>query len=183
MAQVFGNYEIIRKIATGGMAEVFLAKQTSLGGFERLVCIKRILPHLSEQEDFIKMFQDEARIVANLNHPNIAQIYDIGFLDGSYYIAMEYVRGEDLRRIYNQEVARGRAMPLEPAAHICMGAAAGLDYAHRQTSIDGRPLGIVHRDVSPQNILVTYDDRTVLQSSARRSDGRDRRFRQCGSTR
>ncbi|MEE8408989.1 MAG: serine/threonine-protein kinase, partial [Myxococcota bacterium] len=83
-------------------------------------------------------------------------------VDGSYYIAMEYVRGEDLRRIYNQEVARGRAMPLEPAAHIAMGAAAGLDYAHRQTSIDGRPLGIVHRDVSPQNILVTYDGHVKL---------------------
>ncbi len=153
----FGNYEILRKIAAGGMAEVFLAKQTGIGGFERLVCIKRILPHLGEQEDFINMFQDEARIAANLVHPNIAQIYDIGRVQGSYYIAMEYVRGEDLRRIYNQEVARGRAMPLEPAAQVIMGAAAGLDIAHRQTSIDGRPLGIVHRDVSPQNILVTYD--------------------------
>lgn len=156
-AERFGNYEILRKIAAGGMAEVFLAKQTGIGGFERLVCIKRILPHLGEQEDFINMFQDEARIAANLVHPNIAQIYDIGRVQGSYYIAMEYVRGEDLRRIYNQEVARGRAMPLEPAAQIIMGAAAGLDVAHRQTSIDGRPLGIVHRDVSPQNILVTYD--------------------------
>ncbi len=153
----FGNYEILRKIAAGGMAEVFLAKQTGIGGFERLVCIKRILPHLGEQDDFINMFQDEARIAANLVHPNIAQIYDIGRVQGSYYIAMEYVRGEDLRRIYNQEVARGRAMPLEPAAQVIMGAAAGLDIAHRQTSIDGRPLGIVHRDVSPQNILVTYD--------------------------
>ncbi len=157
MSERFGNYEILRKIATGGMAEVFLAKQTGIGGFERLVCIKRILPHLGEQEDFINMFQDEARIAANLVHPNIAQIYDIGRVQGSYYIAMEYVKGEDLRRIYNQEVARGRAMPLEPAAQIIMGAAAGLDIAHRQTSIDGRPLSIVHRDVSPQNILVTYD--------------------------
>ncbi len=162
MGRHFGNYEILRKLAAGGMAEVFLAKHRGLGGFERLVCIKRILPHLSEQEDFIKMFQDEARIVANLIHPNIAQIYDIGNLDGMYYIAMEYVRGEDLRRVYNQEVARGRAMPLEPAAHIVMGAAAGLDFAHRQTSIDGRPLGIVHRDVSPQNILITYDGHVKL---------------------
>jgi len=157
MGERFGNYEIIRKLATGGMAEVFLAKQTSLGGFERLVCIKRILAHLGEQEDFVKMFQDEARIAANLIHPNIAQIYDIGEVDDAYYIAMEYVRGEDLRHVYNKEVARGRAMPAEPAAHVIMGAAAGLDYAHKQASIDGRPLGIVHRDISPQNLLVTYD--------------------------
>ncbi|MBI5509696.1 MAG: protein kinase [Deltaproteobacteria bacterium] len=162
MSKRFGNYEILKKLATGGMAEIFLAKQTSLGGFERLVVVKRILPHLNEQEEFIKMFQDEARIVANLNHPNVAQIYDIGEVDDTYYIAMEYVRGEDLRRVYNQEVARGRAMPLEPAGHIVMGAAAGLDYAHRQTSISGRPLGIVHRDVSPQNILVTYDGHVKL---------------------
>lgn len=157
MGARFGNYEILRKVAAGGMAEVFLAKQTGLGGFERLVCIKRILAHLGEQDDFITMFQDEARIAANLVHPNIAQIYDIGEVGGSYYIAMEYVRGEDLRRVYNAEVGRARPMPLEPAAQVVMYAAAGLDYAHRQTSIDGRPLGIVHRDISPQNLLVSYD--------------------------
>lgn len=157
MTQRFGNFEIIRKIAAGGMAEVYLAKHTGLGGFERLVCIKKILPHLGEQEEFIKMFQDEARIAANVIHPNIAQIYDIGEADDTYYIAMEYVRGEDLRRVYNQEVSRGRAMPGEQAAQIVMYAAAGLDYAHRQSSIDGRPLGIVHRDISPQNVLVSYD--------------------------
>ncbi len=162
MGKAFGNYEILRKIATGGMAELFLAKQRSVGGFERLVCIKRILPHLSEQDEFVKMFQDEARIVANLTHPNVAQIYDIGKADDAYYIAMEYVRGEDLRRVYNQEVARGRAMPLLPAAHIAMGAAAGLEFAHRQTGLDGRALGIVHRDVSPQNVLVTYDGHVKL---------------------
>lgn len=157
MTQRFGNYEIIRKIAAGGMAEVFLAKHTGLGGFERLVCIKKILPHLGEQEEFIKMFQDEARIAANVIHPNIAQIYDIGEVDDSYYIAMEYVRGEDLRRVYNQEVSRGRAMPGEQAAQIIMYGAGGLDHAHRQSSIDGRPLGIVHRDISPQNVLISYD--------------------------
>jgi predicted Ser/Thr protein kinase len=153
----FGNYEIMRKLASGGMAEVLLAKQRSFGGFERLVCLKRILPHLSRQEDFLKMFQDEARIAANLIHPNIAQIYDIAQEAESYFIAMEYVRGEDLRRVYNQEVGRGKTIPREIAAQVAMGAAAGLDYAHRQQDLDGRPLGIVHRDISPQNILVTYD--------------------------
>ncbi|MCK5688853.1 serine/threonine protein kinase [Myxococcota bacterium] len=157
MSDRFGQYEIIRKLATGGMAEVFLAKQTGMAGFERHVCIKRILPHLSEQQDFIDMFQDEARIAANLIHPNIAQIYDIGTEGDSHYIAMEYVRGEDLRRVYNQEVSRGRAMPFEPAAQIIMGSAAGLDFAHRHTNLDGKHLGLVHRDISPQNIIVTYD--------------------------
>jgi serine/threonine protein kinase len=157
MTERFGNFEILRRLAAGGMAEVLLAKQRSLGGFERLVCLKRILPHLSAQEDFLRMFQDEARIAANLVHPNIAQIYDIGEQEERYYIAMEYVRGEDVRRIYNQEVTRGQTIPRQMAALMVMGAAAGLDYAHRQTGLDGSPLGIVHRDISPQNIVVTYD--------------------------
>jgi serine/threonine-protein kinase len=108
------------------------------------------------------MFMDEARIAANLIHPNIAQIYDISEEGGQYYIAMEYVRGEDLRRVYNQEVGQGHAIPKHIAALIVMGAAAGLDYAHRQTNLSGTPLGIVHRDVSPQNILVTYDGHVKL---------------------
>ncbi len=157
MGEQFGHYEILRRLAAGGMAEVLLAKQRSVGGFERLVCLKRILPHLSKQEDFLKMFQDEARIAANLIHPNIAQIYDIAAHDGRYFIAMEYVRGEDLRRIYNQEVGRGSAIARPIAAQVAMGAAAALDYAHRQQSLDGQPLDIVHRDINPQNILVTYD--------------------------
>lgn len=162
MGERFGNYEVIRRLAQGGMAEVLLAKQRGMGGFERLVCLKRILPHLSAQEDFLKMFQDEARIAANLIHPNIAQIYDIAQQEEDTYIAMEYVRGEDLRRVYNQEVARGVAIPPHIAAQVMMGAAAGLDYAHRQTTLDGKPLGIVHRDISPQNILVTYDGHVKL---------------------
>jgi serine/threonine protein kinase len=162
MGERFGNYEILRRLAAGGMAEVLLAKHTSLGGFERLVCLKRILPHLSAQEDFLKMFQDEARIAANLVHPNIAQIYDIAQEGEHYYIAMEYVRGEDVRRVYNQEVNRGQTIPAHIAAQVIMGAAAGLDYAHRQTALDGTPLGIVHRDVSPQNIIVTYDGHAKL---------------------
>ena len=162
MGERFANYEILGRLAAGGMAEVLLAKQQGLGGFERLVCLKRILPHLSGQEEFLKMFQDEARIAANLIHPNVAQIYDIGQSGEHYYIAMEYVRGQDLRRVYNQEVARGHSIPRHVAASIVMGAAAGLDYAHRQTALDGSPLGIVHRDISPQNILVTYDGHVKL---------------------
>ena len=156
MPEKFGNYAILRKIATGGMAGVYLAKHSGVGGFERLVCIKRILPHLGEQEDFVKMFMDEARIAANLLHPNIAQIYEIDCIDGDYFIAMEYVHGQDVRKIYNQEVTRGQAMGQEPGARIIAGAASGLDYAHQQSNLDGQALNIVHRDISPQNILVTY---------------------------
>lgn len=157
MNERFGNYQMIERVAAGGMAEVYLAKHTGLGGFERLVCIKRILPQLSGQDDFIKMFQDEARIAAQVLHPNVAQIYDIDRIDQSYYIAMEYVRGKDLRHIYNQQVGLGHAVPTERAAQIIMYAAWGLDHAHRQKTIDGTPLGIVHRDINPQNILVSYD--------------------------
>ncbi len=157
MGEMFGPYEVIRKLASGGMAEVMLCKQRGIGDVARVVCVKRILPHLSENEDFIKMFQDEARIVANLIHPNIAQIYDVGTHSGDHYIAMEYVHGEDVRKIYNQEVRRDSTMPFTVAAHIMAGLLAGLDYAHRQVGADGRPLGIVHRDVTPQNILITYD--------------------------
>ena len=162
MGERFGNYEILRKLAAGGMAEVLLAKQKGIGGFERLVCLKRILPHLSGQEEFMKMFQDEARIAANLVHPNIAQIYDISAENGQFFIAMEYVRGEDLRRIYNQEVSRGNCIPFGTAALIVAGAAAALDYAHRHSDLNGAPLDIVHRDVSPQNVLVTFDGHVKL---------------------
>ncbi len=151
------NYELIRKLASGGMAEVFLAKQKSVGGFERLVCVKCILPHLSEQHDFITMFHDEARIVANFNHPNIAQIIEIGIDGGRAFIAMEYVDGEDLRNLYNLQAKLGEPIPQVHAAHIAQSVAAGLHYAHERTDLDGNPLGVVHRDISPQNILISHD--------------------------
>ena len=151
------NYELIRKLASGGMAEVFLAKQKSVGGFERLVCVKCILPHLSEQHDFITMFHDEARIVANFNHPNIAQIIEIGIDQGRAFIAMEYVDGEDLRNLYNLQAKLGEPIPQVHAAHIAQSVAAGLHYAHIRTDLDGEPLGVVHRDISPQNILISHD--------------------------
>ena len=163
--QRLGQYELLRKIAAGGMAEIFLAKQTGISGFERMLVIKRILPHLAENKEFITMFLDEARIAAQLTHPNVVQIYDLGRIpsDGpvrhpdSYYIAMEYIHGEDIRKIYNQEVQRSARIPTELAAHIIAQAAGGLDYAHRKVDISGQPLGLVHRDISPQNLLVTYD--------------------------
>ncbi len=157
MAIPFGRYQLLKKIASGGMGQVFLARSAGERGFEKLLVIKRILPHLVEDEEFFSMFFDEARITARLNHPNIAQIFDLGEAEGSHYIAMEYVAGEDVRRI--EKFARSKSVrePLGVVLRIIADAAAGLDYAHKALDATGKPLGLVHRDVSPQNILVGFD--------------------------
>jgi len=143
----------------GGMAEIYLARQSGLEGFEKKLVVKRILPHLAENEDFVKMFLHEAKVAARLNHANIAQIFDLGREEttGSYYIAMEYIHGEDLRRISKQAEAQGRDLPVGLVMRMVADACAGLDYAHKRADEQGRPLDIVHRDVSPQNILVSFD--------------------------
>ncbi|MCK5798141.1 MAG: protein kinase, partial [Deltaproteobacteria bacterium] len=151
----FGHYLLNRRIARGGMAEVFLATQHGPEGFERQVAIKRILPHLADSREFVEMFMDEARLAARLTHPNIAHIYEFGQVDDAYFIAMEYIDGVDLAPIF---LAGERdLMPLAHVTRIAADVAAGLHYAHQQRSPDGRPLGIVHRDISPQNILVSFD--------------------------
>lgn len=154
----FGKYALLSKFATGGMAELFLALQRSVAGFEKMLVLKRILPNLAKDEKFITMLLQEARIAATLNHPNIAHIYDVGVENGEYYIAMEHVHGEDLRSIVRaMKQHEVRDFPLEHALAIVLGCAAGLAYAHEQKGLDGQPLQIVHRDVSPQNILVTFN--------------------------
>lgn len=155
--ETFGRYQLLRKLATGGMGQIFLARQKGPVGFQKLLVVKRILPHLSEEEEFIKMFFDEARICALLNHPNIAQLYDIGEVDGIYYIAMEYVQGEPLRTLNARANAERNGIPLGLKCRIIADAAAGLDYAHRAKSPSGKPLGLIHRDVSPQNIMVGFN--------------------------
>jgi serine/threonine-protein kinase len=158
MPKRFGKYTLIRKLARGGMAEIFLALQRSVAGFEKLVVVKRILPHLAQDESFIQMLLSEARIAATLNHPNVAHIYDVGVFEGQYYIAMEHIHGEDLRSLIRQMKKKSvTAFPLEHALAIVLGCATGLAYAHEKQDLDGAPLHIVHRDVSPQNILVTFD--------------------------
>jgi serine/threonine protein kinase len=153
-----GRYEIIRRIAVGGMAEIFLARSAGLEGFEKLVVVKRILPQHAESHEFVTMFLDEARLVAGLSHPNIAQVYDIGLDDsGSYFFAMEFVDGEDVRQILRGCARRQERLPVAQAVSIGIGIAAGLHAAHERRGPDGRLLGIVHRDVSPSNVLVTYD--------------------------
>jgi serine/threonine-protein kinase len=156
-AQPFGKYFLVQRLAEGGMAEIFLAKQTGIEGFERNLVIKRMLPHLSRQPHFVGMFLDEARLAARLVHPNIMPIYDVGLADGSYYITMEYLPGEDLSWVLRQAALRRLQLPLDMVVRIIADAARGLDYAHRFTDEEGRPLHVVHRDVSPSNLYVGYE--------------------------
>jgi serine/threonine protein kinase len=159
---IFGEYKILKKIATGGMAEVFLAKRVGMKGFEKLLAIKRIHPQFSENEEFIAMFIDEAKLAAKLNHRNIVQIYDFGSQQGSYYIAMEYIFGKDLRSILKKSKERGERFPLAQCAYIITEAAKGLEYAHTLKDHFGKPLQIIHRDISPQNILISYEGEIML---------------------
>ncbi len=150
------RYEPLKKLATGGMAEIFLAKQSGLEGFEKVVVLKRILTHLATDEEFVSMFLDEARIAAKLSHPNIAQIYDLGKADNTYYIAMEYVSGRNVQHLINKQQSQGGHLPVEHVCRIMAGVCDGLFYAHSRKDYDGKPLNIVHRDISPQNILVSF---------------------------
>jgi serine/threonine protein kinase len=152
-----GKYEILRKLAVGGMAEIFLARASGLPGFEKMVVVKRILPQLAVMRDFVEMFLDEARIAATLQHANVVQVYDVGVVDQSYFMAMEYLHGEDVRCIMSTLLGQGKKLPIEHAINIMIGACAGLHYAHEKIGFDGRKLEIVHRDMSPQNVIVTYD--------------------------
>lgn len=158
----FGKYLLIDKIGSGGMAELFLAKQTGLKGFEKVMAIKRILPHLTEDQEFVSMFINEAKLAALLSHQNIVQIYDLGSVAVIYYIAMEYVMGKDLRTVLSKSRSNDRPLPISLTLQIISKVLSGLDYAHRQKDLSGRELNLVHRDVSPQNILVSYEGEVKL---------------------
>ena len=153
----FGQYVLLDKIATGGMAEVWKARMRGVEGFQKTVAIKKILPHLSDNQDFIEMFIDEAKLAAQLNHNNIIHIYDLGKIQSSYYIAMEYIDGYDLKTILKLAADRDHPLNVELALFIAAKIAAALDYAHRKRDFEDRDLGLVHRDVSPQNVLISQD--------------------------
>jgi serine/threonine protein kinase len=155
--QSFGKYTLIKKLATGGMAEVWLAKQIGIEGFNRHVVVKRILPHLAEDPEFVQMFLNEAKIAARFNHPNIAQIYDLGETGGQYYIAMEFIHGEDLGRVMRRAWSTGQWVARHISLRVVADACQGLYYAHTRYDETGRPLRVVHRDISPQNILISFD--------------------------
>jgi len=151
-----GRYELLRRIAVGGMAEIFVAREVGLAGFERPAIVKRILPAFAEDEKFVELFVDEARVVAHLAHPNITHIYELGFEGGSYFIAMELVRGCDLQSLLSA-VPGPMPLPLDEAVYIASEVLEGLQHAHRLLGPSGRPLGIVHRDIAPKNVLVSLD--------------------------
>lgn len=153
----FGKYLLLERINVGGMAEVFKAKAFGVEGFERILAIKRILPNMAEDDEFINMFIDEARIAVQLNHANIVPIYELGKFESQYYIAMEFVPGRDLRQILDRFRKKKETMPIEAASYVVSKICEGLDYAHRKNDVAGRPLHLIHRDVSPQNILVGYE--------------------------
>ena len=153
----YGPYRLLERVAVGGMAEVFRAKRSGVEGFEKVVAVKRILSHLSDNKEFVDMFVDEAKMVAGLTHPNIVQIFDLGRIERSYYIAMEYVHGRDLRTILRRAKERNVAVPLELSAFVISRVCAALEYAHRKRDEAGQPMLLVHRDVSPQNILLSFE--------------------------
>ncbi|MGC8928172.1 MAG: serine/threonine protein kinase, partial [Myxococcota bacterium] len=156
MGERFGKFEIITRIATGGMAEIFLAKQVGIEGFQKLIVIKRILPHLSSDKEFVNMFLDEARMAAQLNHPNIVQIYDLGVIEGSYFIAMEYIDGVDISSILKKGREKKNFLRLGWILKIISQVCEGLYYAHTLKDSNGIPLGLIHRDITPENLLVSF---------------------------
>jgi serine/threonine protein kinase len=166
-----GKFDVVRLIATGGMGEVFLARQQGAGGFERAVVVKRLLPQFARDEAFVQMFLNEGRLSGMLAHPNIAQIYELGESRGSFFLAMEYVHGKSLRMVQRALQAQARLIGPPLAARICVQALRGLHAAHSLV-IDGRPTAVVHRDMSPDNILVGFNGlaRVIDFGVARASD-------------
>jgi serine/threonine protein kinase len=158
----YGPYRLLQRIAVGGMAEVFRGKRAGVEGFEKVVAVKRILPHLSDNKEFVDMFIDEAKMVGGLTHPNIVQIFDLGKLEKTYFIAMEYVHGRDLRTILRRAREKGLRVPLDLAVLIVSRVCSALEFAHRKKDERGQPMLIVHRDVSPQNILISFEGEVKL---------------------
>lgn len=153
----FGKYFLIEKLATGGMAEIYKAKTFGVDGFEKLLAIKRILPHCSSDKEFITMLIDEAKLSVLLSHTNIAQVFDLGKVGDDYFISMEFVDGINLRELMNRCKEMGEQFPEEIIVFIISEICKGLDYAHSKRDMDGNPLNIVHRDISPQNILISFE--------------------------
>ncbi len=153
----YGRYVLLDRINVGGMAEVFRGRMAGVEGFERMVALKRILPNISGDPDFVEMFVDEAKLAVQLQHANIAQMYELGKVHDTYFMAMEYVSGVDLRSMWDRARSRNRLLPIAMSCHIMQKVCEGLDAAHRKKDQQGQAIGLVHRDVSPQNILVSYE--------------------------
>ncbi len=159
---VYGKYQLLELVGRGGMAEVFKAKARGVEGFEKIVVIKRILPELANNRRFVELFVQEAKLAVLLSHANIVQVFDLGREAETYFIAMEHIAGYDLARVLRRCARLGRTMGPAMAAHVAAEVAKGLDYAHRRRDVHGRPLGIVHRDVSPHNVLLSFEGEVKL---------------------
>ena len=153
----FGKYLLLEKLATGGMAQLYRAKIIGVEGFEKFIAIKQILPHLAHEEELITSFIDEAKLAALLNHQNVVQIYDFGSMENSYFITMEFLFGKDLRVVNAKAREKGTPVTLENALYLISKVCAGLDYAHKLKDFQGKSLNIIHRDISPQNVFLTYE--------------------------
>ncbi|NNL74791.1 MAG: serine/threonine protein kinase, partial [Desulfobacterales bacterium] len=158
----FGKYQLLDKIAAGGMAELFRAKLTGAQGFEKLIAIKKILSNLVDEDNLVKSFIDEAKLAALLHHENIVQIYDFGNMDGEFFIAMEYLFGKDLRTITQTASEKDLPISTENVLYIAARICAGLDYSHNLKDLQGKQLNIIHRDINPQNILITYEGQVKI---------------------
>src|SRR5438874_7297392 len=152
----YGKYFLLKKMAAGGMGEIFLAKQQGPAGFQKILVVKKILAHLTENKEFIEAFLGEARLAAQMNHRNVVQVFELGEENGAYFIAMEYVAGKSLRDVIDAAVKRKEKMPAELARQICEMICDGASYAHNLTDMMGRSLNLVHRDLNPQNVLIAY---------------------------
>lgn len=157
VSETLGGYDLLRRLGSGGMAEVHLARANGIEGFQKLVVLKQILPHLSRDEHFVKMFLEEARLAALLDHPNVVQVFDLGKEGDEYFFTMEFVYGENLQGLLKALHKVDQVLSVENVVTIGLGVAAGLHYAHERVGFDGRPLGLVHRDVSPTNVMITYE--------------------------
>src|SRR5258708_6414755 len=157
LPRTFGSYALFDFIGKGGMAEIYLARQRTQLGAARRCVVKQILPELASHPTFSDMLVHEAKLAARLSHANVVQVFDLGREDGRLYIAMEYIEGFDLNDLLHRCSRAKVKLPFELAVHVVREALKGLDYAHRRTDDDSRPLGIVHRDVSPSNLLVSFE--------------------------
>lgn len=171
--RMLGRYQLLFMLGQGGMGEVHLARLTGAAGFEKLCIVKTVLPHLMGDQSFIERFHHEAKVLVQLTHSSIAQVYDMGDVDGVLYMSIEYVPGVDLSRVESRIERQRTQMPISMAIAIGQKITEALGYAHRKVGVDGQPLGIVHRDVSPQNVMVSYEgevkviDFGLAKSSAR----------------
>src|SRR5438874_2492680 len=152
----YGKYFLLKKMAAGGMGEIFLAKQQGPAGFEKILVVKKVLAHLTENKEFVELFLGEARLAARMNHRNVVQLFELGEHQGSYFIAMEYVSGRTLRDLIDAAARKREKIPAEVCRTVAEQICDGASYAHNLTDVTGRSLNIIHRDLNPQNVLLSY---------------------------